>query len=466
MTPRERDSALPAIPENSKLRPSHWNDEDAEDREEQGLFEQDNTAAVLNNEEGGDDGGESNITNSKRNSDPGPLYVESQAGDSWELTWPIWHMLPRDERRAIATQHGMKSIGEFEEYMSLSRAVDESDGTEGGVIARVAADNGGRTVAGAGADDLSAGLAAVSLHPAAAKWQPPFIGKTEEDDDDSSVSSEEDNATGMGATETPDDTDNIDVEDHLEMIRLGGLPCSIPDEILHKCFAYLPIDDHANLALVSPHWKRFTRCEPLYRKLCERIYLNQSKRKTLHASRFGNSYRKMLEMRPRVRTGGGLYVLKYQRVQKIDRDMWTEIPVGAILEAIYYRYMCFFEDGRIMYALTHASPVEMIPRFAKMIRYGYGSKDKWGIWGKYEIKKDVVKVAVSHPWHDVCFQLKVISSNKDLHYDSGDRGMCTSMALEKHMSSASSNFEDGSRDLVNYEIPPQCYFRFLKDRRL
>jgi len=475
MSPKERDPTLSAIPEDSgtKLRSSSdWNDADAEDREEQGLFEQDNTNAAVDNtdKEGGTpmNGDNSDTTNDQENSDPGPFYVQSSTGDAWELTWPIWHMLPRNERRSIASQHGYKTIGAFEEYMSLTRAVDESEGllegNRSGALIPSTSDIAGNSGAGAVDDDLSTGLAAVSLDPTTTNWHPPFIGQA--DDDDDSVSSEEDIETVVRAPGTSDGTVSIDLEDHLEMIRLGGLPCSIPDEILHKAFAYLPIDDHATLALVSPHWARFTRCESLYKTLCQRIYLNQSKRKTLHVSRFGNSYRKMLELRPRARAGGGLYVLKYQEVRKIERDMWTEIPVGAVLESVYYRYLYFFEDGRVMYALTHASPFEMIPRFIKMRLHGYGSKDKWGVWGRYQIKRDEVRVWVSHSWHDVCFQLKIIPSNKILHYDSGDRGTCTTMLLERHMSSASGNFEDDSYDRVTYEIPSHCYFRFLRDRRL
>ena len=49
MSPIDRDPSLPAIPEKSevKLRSSDWTDEDedAEDREEQGLFERDSIAA-------------------------------------------------------------------------------------------------------------------------------------------------------------------------------------------------------------------------------------------------------------------------------------------------------------------------------------------------------------------------------------------------------------------------------------
>jgi len=499
-TSKDRDPSLPAIPENSaaKLRSSDWNSEDADDREEQGLFERDNIAPVDDVEEGDvatgskttgvnayplrNDVGSNIVENGSSDADaddgdgdgsrvdPGPFYVQSAAGDSWELTWPIWHMLPRNDRRDIAAQHGMKSIGEFEEYMSLTRAVDESEGGVEGGASRVVPlasnvnipESGGQ----AAHDNLAPRLDDVS-DVSDGTWHPPFIGDDEGVDDDSSVSSSEETQPTSDTSSNPvNEAEDIDVENHLERIRLGGLPCSIPDEILHKCFAYLPIDDHASLALVSPHWSRFTRCESLYKILCQRIYLNQSKRKTLHASRFGNSYRKMLELRPRVRTGGGMYVLKYQEVRKIQRDMWTEIPVGAVLESVYYRYLYFFEDGRVMYALTPANPVEMIPRFSKMLLHGYGSKDKWGVWGRYQIKKDVVKIWVSQEWHDVCFQLKVIPSNSVLHYDMGNKGVCTTMQMEKHMSSKSGNFDENSYDLVVYDVPLNGYFRFLKDKRL
>ena len=42
-----------------------------------------------------------------------PLWRKQEEG--WQLTWPIWHMLPRDERKELANKHGYKTIGEFEE---------------------------------------------------------------------------------------------------------------------------------------------------------------------------------------------------------------------------------------------------------------------------------------------------------------------------------------------------------------
>ena len=45
----------------------------------------------------------------------------------WTLTWPIWHLLSLHERKQLAHDHGYKTIGEFEEYMSLHRAMDDSE---------------------------------------------------------------------------------------------------------------------------------------------------------------------------------------------------------------------------------------------------------------------------------------------------------------------------------------------------
>jgi len=328
-----REHILPTLPENCDVKQSTNEDEDEEDREEQIKYEKDNAEAAYALRNDGEDGD----NNTDDTADPGPFYVQSSQGDAWELTWPIWHLLPRGERQAIASQHGMKTIGEFEEHMSLTRAVDESEGGRVAVqappsnsINESSVDNNDG-ISGNRDDGVEEVKDTTTIKPTTTTdWQPPFITKIEEEvkDDDSSVSSSDENNTTDGEkSDSSNDMNEMDVD---ELIKLGGFPCALPIEILHRAFSYLSIDDHASLALVSPYWARFTRCEALYKTLCERIYLNQSKRKVLHVSRFGNSYRRMLEVRPRVRAGGGLYVLKYEKVQKIERDMWTEIPVGAV----------------------------------------------------------------------------------------------------------------------------------------
>lgn len=475
MTKEKRDPDLPRIPEDSAAG-SGWTQEEEED-EEQRLYELDNDVGG-EGEEGtaaADVGGTSSPPyprrvsvdeTSSRQVDPGPIYVQSSAGDRWELTWPIWHLLPRDERRQIVAQYGMKSIGEFEEFMTLSRAMDESElqQVQSTSDSAAAVEGAEMTPLEAVTSDMPAGVAQEE------SWHPPFVKQLlEDEDDDESDSEQQEGSAPNESTETSpaveSETIAIDLDKHMEMIEQGGLMLLIPDEILEKCFAYLPVDNFANLALVSPHWKRFTRNDAVYKTLCERVYLIQSKRKALNVAKFGNSYRRMLEVRPRVRTGGGLYVLKYQKVIQIQRDMWTEIPVGAVLESIYYRYLYFFEDGRVLYALTHATPGEMVPRFHKMLLHGWGSKDKWGVWGRFSIKREKIRVWAKQDWHEVCFQLRVIRSNKELHYGD-DRGRWTSMELERHMSSPSGNFNDDSHDLVKYQLPDNLYFRFLHDRRL
>ena len=227
--------------------------------------------------------------------------------ERWELTWPIWHMLPRDERKALAIKHGYKTIGEFEEYMTLQRGITDSSTT----AAQRPYENNlvypeyhhPTTTTAADADQ--------KMH---AKPTKPDEAEDVESEDEEL---EEKIRKQQAAAEEQLSTD--------ELVRVGGKILILPDELLHKVFAWLPVDTYATLALVSPHWKAFTRTEAVYRRLCERLYLVQSQRKALHVHRFNNSYRTMLEKRPRVRAGGGVYVMKYTKVKPVQRDMWTEV---------------------------------------------------------------------------------------------------------------------------------------------
>ena len=442
--------------------------------------------------------------------DPSPIYlVNENTGASWELTWPIWHLLGHGERKAIADKYGYKSIGEFEEYMTLSKATSASAGGAGGI------DTTATTAARAAPASSSADAYDSSvLYDAEAdprNWGLPTVAERsaddprrhlkrdtsedygEEDDrkpharsvtdsdiggsgdeDDSSITSEDsavvelDSGSGViksnlkttGLEEGGNVKEEESEETEEELLKRGGPFLIFPEELSHRILTYLDVDAYGIMALVSPHWKAFTRTEAVYKKLCERCYLNQSRRKALHVSRFGGSYRKMLETRPRVRTGG-FYVLKYSKVKKIQRDMWTEIPVGAILESVYYRYMYFREDGRVLYALTSAPPHEMLPRFVKMNLTG--EKDKNALWARYEVHRHNVTVCASHPWHDVRFELKLLSGNEKIP---GVKGVFTAMSFERHVSSVSGNFDENeSTDLVKFTVPTEP-FRFLRDWRL
>ena len=63
---------------------------DDDEREEQDLFEQDNNDNGVDIEEGSTAVAVNALRNDgveEHRSIPGPLYVQSAAGDAWELTW-------------------------------------------------------------------------------------------------------------------------------------------------------------------------------------------------------------------------------------------------------------------------------------------------------------------------------------------------------------------------------------------
>jgi F-box protein 9 len=226
--------------------------------------------------------------------------------ERWELTWPIWHMLPRHERKALAFKYGYKTIGEFEEYMSLQRGITDS------------------AEAQPYANNLLYPEYPDATQGKHTEEKPHALAVAPEDDEESA----DENLEEAIRSEQEAAVERITTE---ELMKVGGKILMLPDELLHKVFSWLPVDTYATLSLVSPHWKAFTRTEAVYRRLCERLYLNQSKRRALHVHRFNNSYHTMLERRPRVRAGGGVYVMKYSQVKAIQRDMWTEVRSSSIL---------------------------------------------------------------------------------------------------------------------------------------
>mmetsp|Transcript_18931 Transcript_18931/g.28355 ORF Transcript_18931/g.28355 Transcript_18931/m.28355 type:complete len:471 (-) Transcript_18931:30-1442(-) len=418
-----------------------------------------------------------------------PIYVRTASGnDIWELTWPIWHMLPVEERKDIAKQNGFRSIGEFEESVILSRALKEDVEQQNAQQQQQQQQqtSGQNQIQPYANEDL------YEMENRPQNFGLPILAersetKEKEDDDDdggddnseSSSSSSDYNEGVYDVSKIPQNSARIkssksknkssnpqnqkeDGEDG--DIDTGGYMILLPNElIVHFILPFLPIEQYATCALVSPHWKNFTRTELVYKELCKRCYLQQSKRKTLHVHRFNGSYHTMLNSRFRVKTGCGFYVLKCTKIKKIQRDMWTEIPVGAILESTYYRYMNFFEDGNLLYALSSKPPHEIIPIFRQMKENGSESHSAVNaVLGKYIIQKDKVTVNVTHPWHHVRLVLNVLTNGYP-----GSVGRFWALELTKHWSSKSGDFDEyWSRDLVEYKVPSEPIFRFLRDWRL
>ncbi|VEU40734.1 unnamed protein product [Pseudo-nitzschia multistriata] len=360
-----------------------------------------------------------------------PIWSGSNKG--WQLTWGIWHRLPRDERKKIALEHGMKSIGEFEEYVSLQQAVDDSEYSMVELV-----ENSSHT---------TTTISNVASHDNTVHQTKGFEENREEESD------EDDGDDDLLHNEATELATELTSE---ELVAVGGNILILPSEILHQIVAWLPADAYGTLGLVSPHWKFFTRTEVVYKRICERLYLNQSKRRQLHVSRFGGSYRRMLEIRPRVRAAGGCYVLKYSKYKKIERDMWCEIPIGAVLETVYYRYVYFHEDGRCLYALSNSPPKVMFPRILNVLLHKEET-DPAIVTGTFQVQKYNCTIIAKQPWHTVKFEITIVPES--VH------GRFAALTIDRHVTSVSGEIDDWSYDLVEHEVPDKR-FRFMKDGRL
>lgn len=433
-------------------------DEASTDQEEALKLSTTDDKTNLNNDERDDDNDDDDTTTDAY------TKVWFREEEQWELTWPIWHMLPREERRSLARQYGYHTIGEFEEYMILQQAVGDSSTSDAAYDNNYAYHPEYREAASK-ITDGSAGLSGgATLKENSRDSKPTQLlnakhGDLNEDDEDEDSVEDEGFTVANGDSDHRFDRGDCDDKMALDiMLENGGKILMLPDDMLHRIFDWLFVDTYATLALVSPHWKSFTRTEPTYKRLCERLYLNQSIKRQLHVSRFNNSYRTMLEKRPRVRAGGGVYVMKYARIRKIQRDMWTEIPAGAVLEMVYYRYLYFEENGRVLYALTPSPPHEMFPRLKRVCLTG--QTDRSAVWGTYRVQKTMVTVHAKQSWHHVQLTLNI-----DLDNRSHGRYGC--LTFDRHMTSVTGNFDDDDwlSDRIVYDIPDEP-FRFIKDKRL
>lgn len=126
---------------------------------------------------------------------------------------------------------------------------------------------------------------------------------------------------------------------------------------------------------------------------------------------------------------------------------------------MYYRYLYFQEDGRVLYALTPSPPHEMFRRFLKvcLTTHHKGEKDKDAVWGTYQVQKDSVTVSARQPWQHVQLELTI-----QPYTENGRFGY---LSFDRHMSSASGCFGEDSRDRVIYEVPGEP-FRFIRHKRL
>lgn len=243
------------------------------------------------------------------------VIKERSSGQEWQLTWPIWHSLPHVERKRIASDYGM-SVGQFEEFASLQQAMEHSLPTG------QPATHENRSTS---SDNLS-------------HYKSPKAALIKEDHDEGEDSDISPSLLHSSTLESNGKFCDHMILIHNESNRTKKLTKAdtaqsslfltmIPEDLMHKILAFLTVDTYGVCRRVCSLLEQMATKEVSYKVRCERIYSNQTRsRGVMRMERWNYSYRNMWKNRPRVLTGGGLYVWKHSHVKPIQRDMWTEVP--------------------------------------------------------------------------------------------------------------------------------------------
>jgi hypothetical protein len=94
----------------------------------------------------------------------------------------------------------------------------------------------------------------------------------------------------------------------------------------------------------------------------------------------------------------------------------------------------------------------MFPRLLKVCLRK--QEDRAAVWGTFEVQKNALTITARQPWHTIKFELTIEASS--IH------GRFGALTLDQHFSSPSASFEDWSHDRVEYKVPTEQPFRFIK----
>uniref|UniRef100_A0A7S4DZT9 F-box protein Hrt3/FBXO9 C-terminal domain-containing protein n=1 Tax=Lotharella globosa TaxID=91324 RepID=A0A7S4DZT9_9EUKA len=189
-------------------------------------------------------------------------------------------------------------------------------------------------------------------------------------------------------------------------------------ELYVEIFKFLPgVEVAGNLRLVSTMWKERAADEILWRLVCSPKWPRLSRKGTLR--RF-KSWKEMFFRRPHVRFDG-VYVL--------EKTYWKTCTVGdhmslerETVKCSYYRYLRFFPNGEVAYALLNQEP----KRALDWIHKGHRSM----CVGRYKVKKKEVEVQVDVGYMMLYMKLKLLkrelfSRLKILRLEGLDKGEVT-----------------------------------------
>lgn len=158
----------------------------------------------------------------------------------------------------------------------------------------------------------------------------------------------------------------------------------ISNEILVFCILrHLPLKDLFRCQRVCREWNRILKnkkfMSSIYQSICtdELFKPHVYPGTQAYLSTFGN-WRSMIKLRPRIRCDG-VYICKIIYVRYGLSDTSEYRPCH---EVTFYKYMRFFQNGKLISAYTCQPPKKFLPKFAAkvidVIAIMNEDQDNWG----------------------------------------------------------------------------------------
>ena len=201
-----------------------------------------------------------------------------------------------------------------------------------------------------------------------------------------------DNTRCHGSTSHSNGNNHGSSDAAVSLSETGGKWHRLPYEMVDYILMFLgDVDMMGYLLIASRH--TFQPSEKVYEYLCSIIYLQQTSRKLLQVCKWGNSWRRMLYHRPRLRTNG-LYALRTQYTKEHNNDRFWEEKDHRSVEVRFYRCFRFMDHSRVLYSLD----VMEVEDMAKLMQMGM-ARPKQIFEGYYTVQGREVVVDVSSVCH-------------------------------------------------------------------
>ncbi|KAG9405454.1 hypothetical protein AC1031_003347 [Aphanomyces cochlioides] len=139
--------------------------------------------------------------------------------------------------------------------------------------------------------------------------------------------------------------------------------CNLPERMILIMLEYLDEDSIGLFSSVCHRFHATARSDSIWSMMCHRVFSIQSLAGSVQLRKY-KSWMHMFVARPRVKYHG-YYVLRITYYKKPELSMWTDLPAGTVLQAIYYRYFNFKRNGTVLYCMTHRHPREMFEGFRR-----------------------------------------------------------------------------------------------------